>query len=239
MLYTAWACVSMFFAILVTPLCVTTANAAQLQESPVIKVLELLRSLKAEITQDGQVEQKSFDKYACWCEQTMQDKVKDIAAEKTTVEKMDTLIKKLKGELGAHSSEVEQLKKDIKENEEAQQEASEVRAKENEDYVADKSEAEQCIGALEAAIKVLRGAGTGSKGFLQSFKEAQLISVAADVQRVFRRDWSEIASEEDIDKVKSFFANPRQAISALQVMTSPYGDYAPQSTQIQGILKGM
>jgi len=149
------------------------------------------------------------------------------------------LIKKLKGELGAHSSEVEQLKKDIKENEEAQQEASEVRAKENEDYVADKSEAEQCIGALEAAIKVLRGAGTGSKGFLQSFKEAQLISVAADVQRVFRRDWSEIASEEDIDKVKSFFANPRQAISALQVGTSPYGDYAPQSTQIQGILKGM
>jgi len=51
-------------------------------------------------------------------------------------------------------------------------------------------------------------------------------------------------SQKDLDLVKSFIAKPEafmgaHAMSAAQVGQNPFGDYAPQSTQIQGILKGM
>jgi hypothetical protein len=53
-------------------------------------------------------------------------------------------------------------------------------------------------------------------------------------------------SEKDLDMIKSFVAKPEAfmaahlaGMSAAQVGQNPFGDYAPQSTQIQGILKGM
>merc|ERR1719454_743366 len=45
--------------------------------------------------------------------------------------------------------------------------------------------------------------------------------------------------------VRSFFEQPsrfagrRPALSASQLSNNPFGDYAPQSTQIQGVLKGL
>merc|ERR1719346_714534 len=47
--------------------------------------------------------------------------------------------------------------------------------------------------------------------------------------------------------IQNFFQNPdsmkpsprNNGMSAVQLQNNPFGDYAPQSTQIQGILKGM
>merc|ERR1711896_87933 len=48
----------------------------------------------------------------------------------------------------------------------------------------------------------------------------------------------------DIEVMRRFVSKPtdfvnRRGVSAAQVGQNPFGDYAPQSTQIQGILKGM
>ena len=40
------------------------------RDSPVAKVVELIEELKAKIETDGAMEQKLYDKYACWCETT-------------------------------------------------------------------------------------------------------------------------------------------------------------------------
>jgi len=55
---------------------------------------------------------------------------------------------------------------------------------------------------------------------------------------------SQTFSDKDIQIMKSFVAKPdafvgRSGMSAAQLSQNPFGDYAPQSTQIQGILKGM
>jgi hypothetical protein len=42
-----------------------------------------------------------------------------------------------------------------------------------------------------------------------------------------------------VSKPDEFFGGNAQGLSAAQVGQNPFGDYAPQSTQIQGILKGM
>merc|ERR1719261_1641796 len=219
---------------------VSFSQAAVVGQSPISRVVELIQELKAKVEADGKAEQKTYDKFACWCEKTLARKAAAIDAAKETIEKTQKEIIELKGKLGAT---IAQLEKEIAENEEATKEATEIRDKEHEDYVAEKTEAEQCIGALEQAIKVLTGAGT--KKALETLQEAELLSVVAGVRGVLRRvPASHQISESDLHTVQDFVANPdrfinKEGFSGAQVGQNPFGDYAPASTQIQGILKGM
>jgi len=211
--------------------------------SPVERVVGLIRDLKERIISDGKAEQKSYDKYACWCEDTLGRKAQDISTSKEQIEELGALIVKLKAEIASHGAEIAQTKKDLAANVEARREATEVRDKEHASYVDEKTEAEQCAGALEAAVKVLAGAGS-KRGFLETMQEAQLLSVVAGVKTVFLRpSVSKVVSNKDLDLVKRFVERPEDFVSRgsafAQLGNNPFGDYAPQSTQIQGILKGM
>jgi len=206
----------------------------------------LLIELKARIESDGKLEQMSYDKYACWCEETLARKAKDISEGEELATDLQTKIIKLEGELGAHGAEIKQLQKDIEANLESQRDATELREKEKAEFEAEKSESENCLGALEAAIKALDGAGEGSKGFLETMKEVNLLSVVAGVKSVLKRPTaSRIVSVDDMQVLHRFLDKPsefvtsRTGMSATQVGNNPFGDYAPQSTQIQGILKQM
>jgi len=205
-----------------------------------------MTELKERVIADGKLEEQSYDKYACWCEDTMGRKAKDIANEQEQITDLGAVIVKLKSEIAAHGTEIEQLKKDIADNAESRREATEVRDKEFQDYHNDKLESENCGGALEAAVKVLSGAGA-KKGFLETTREAQLLSVVAGVRAVLTRPQvANSVSRTDLDAVKNFVDRPEDfmggrlgGVSAAQITNNPFGEYAPQSTQIQGILKGM
>jgi len=93
---------------------------------------------------------------------------------------------------------------------------------------------------------VLTGAGTGKKkeGLL-ALPEAKILSVAADVRWIMQKPvaWRS-TSPADMAVIRSFVTHSEDELrengmSALQLRNNPFGDYAPQSTQIQGILKGM
>jgi len=241
----------------------------------------LMEDLKEKIQNDGELEQASYDKYACWCEETLARKAADITAAKESIEALQKEIEKLKGELATHKVEIAQLKKNIAANIESQREATEVREKERAGYEEDKNENEQCMGALEAAIKVLHGAGTTKKAALvATMQEAQILSVVAGVKSLLRNPLaSKRVSSDDMLLVEKFVSRPEDFIggatagapvepldggavhpvqmkqgvfypnelggflSALQVdrqdTPNPYGDYAPQSDRITGILKSM
>jgi len=220
--------------------------ARRLDQTPTSKVVELLIDLSHSIETDGVTEQKSYDKYACWCEETLARKVREIDEAKETITKTEIEMKGLNADLGALSADIEHLKKDIAANKQAQREAQEVRDKEGEDYYNQKLESEQCIGALEQAIKVLTGAGTGKKR-LNNIQEAQLLSVAANFRGLLKSSmFSQSVSDTDMEVVKAFVNKPETFIegqpnfnSMAQVGRTPFGDYAPQSTRIHGILKSM
>merc|ERR1719174_193567 len=143
------------------------------------QTVKLIQGLEKQVQKDGKAEQEAFDTYAYWCEKTMERKAKDISDAKDLISEMEILMKKLKGEIASHGAEIDQLKKDIAQNSEAVKDATELRNKENKEYAEERTESEQCIGALEAAIKVLTGAGTKKAAFLEgdSLHEAKLMSV--------------------------------------------------------------
>jgi hypothetical protein len=229
------------------------AEASEAQD-PISRIVSLITQLKAKVEEEGTSEQQSYDKYACWCEETLAQKASDISAGKENIESLQTLIVKLKGEIATHGASIVQLKKDIEGNIASQKEATDVRSKEEDTYQAEKTESEQCIGALEAAIRVLSGAGGSKKGFLETMQEAQLLSVAASIRGLLGRPTARRAaashgvSESDLSVVAHFAERPEDFVSAhpegrflsaTQIANNPFGDYAPQSTQIQGILKNM
>jgi len=215
------------------------------QQTPVAEVVQLIQGLASKVEADGKSEQQSYDKYACWCEATLGRKAGDISSSKKEIEDLSTLIVKLNSEIATHGAEMQNLGKAIDANIKAQKEATEVRANGNDEYNSEKIESEQCIGALEAATKVLSGAGAGKKGFLETMQEAQLLSVVAGVKRVLKtKTASRSVSDQDMEIVQRFIEQPekfmgKESLSAMQIQQNPFGDYAPQSTQIQGILKGM
>jgi predicted nucleic acid-binding Zn-ribbon protein len=200
-----------------------------------------MKGLQSKIESDGKEEQESYDNYACWVESTLQRKAKDISDAKELLGQLDDSILKLKADIASHEAEIAQLNKDIAQNEEAIKEANAIRDKEYAEYQSEKTESEQCIGALEQAVKVLTGAGS-KKAFLQ---QAQLLSIAGGVRRVMRHPGSRaMVSDSDLQVVKHFLDKPDDfaastGMIATQTGQNPFGDYAPQSTQIQGILKGM
>merc|ERR1719223_996964 len=106
-------------------------HAARLGETPMAKVVTLLGNMKTKIESTGKSEQTSYDKYTCWCENTMQQKAEDITKAKDKLEDLQNNINKNKRGLGSGGATIAQLKKDIAENRASQKEAGEVRKKEN------------------------------------------------------------------------------------------------------------
>jgi predicted nucleic acid-binding Zn-ribbon protein len=225
---------------------VAVAGATQLVGTPVDKVVTLITGLKKTIEGDGQKELKAYDKFACWCEDTLGAKASDMSEAKAAIEDLQTSITKLGSELASYSVDIKQLKKDLAANRASQKEATTVRTKEYNGYDGDKTEGEQCIGALEAAIKVLTGAGSTKTKFLETLQEAQVLSTLGALRGVLgtsavRRK----VSEKDLNMVRQFIDRPddflgaKNGISEMQTGNNPFGDYAPQSGAIQGILQGM
>jgi len=231
------------------PLGATGAQLEAQSQSPVFKVVDLIRNLKATIEGDGKVDQQSYDKYACWCEATLGRKAVDIDNAKATLEKLAVSIPKLAAEVSSNDADVEHLKRELAQNLEATESATGVRDSENTEYQGTKADSENCVGALEAAVRALSGAGAGKKaGFMSiSSRQAELMSVAAGIRQVIAKDTVvRKVQRRDLDALRHFverpadFAGPSPAGSSFsQVGNNPFGDYAPKSTQIQGILKGM
>merc|ERR1719169_374118 len=144
----------------ILPLLAAASLRAQ-KQSPVDKVVELITDLQAKINADGEAEQKTYDKFACWCEKTTKRKANSIDAGKATIGKTTTQILTLKGAVAVLASEIAEHEADIAETNEQMKKFTAIREKENSDYQQEKAYMETALGSLHQAIEVLSGAGTG------------------------------------------------------------------------------
>jgi len=185
---------------------------------PVDRVVDLLRDLKARIKSDGEAEQLMYDTYACWCLKTSDRKAKAITKAQDDLKDLGQLIIKLKGKVATLMSGVADLMTKIKENEDAQEEATSIRQKENEQFLAESTEMKEVLKALGNALVVLKD---GS--FIQQGSRARA-SIAAVV-----------------DALPSAFMPKSKDVALLRKFAALRGGakYTPQFASIQGILKEM
>mmetsp|Transcript_40309 Transcript_40309/g.96676 ORF Transcript_40309/g.96676 Transcript_40309/m.96676 type:complete len:677 (+) Transcript_40309:129-2159(+) len=191
--------------------------------SPVDKVVELLKEMETKIEKDGAAEQKVFDKYACWCEKTTARKAEDIKDGRQMISGLQNHILSSKGKLESLAAAIAELEAEIKSNNESQKKATNIREKENAEFQANAGELQEAIGALDKAIRVLSGAGTGSPG-----NPSELAQVQKTLRSVIESVPGSMAGEK-VSAVRQFIN--RKPTEFIQ--------YAPQSATVQGILKDM
>jgi hypothetical protein len=208
--------------------------------SPVEKVVELIKELKSKIETDAANEQKVYDKFACWCEETTSRKATAIIDEKQLIGTTTTKILTLKGKIATLASEVADCEEHIAKNDESEKEETGIRTKENGEYQAEKDYMETTLSALHHAIEVLSGAGTGGDKGLFLMKVAskvrsaildapQLSSLSESNMKVMKRFLEEPVGFLQETPEEEYYENKAQAKAS----------YSPQSATVTGILKDM
>merc|ERR1719313_102090 len=180
-----------------------------------------------------------YDKYACWCETTTARKATDIHQGMADIKSIGSKILSLKGKVATLTSEISELSKAIGDNQQAQDTATGIRQKENGEYMSEKAEMEQTLGALEKAITVLSGAGTKT-ALLQMSRPHDAFKVlnAASVvhEAVARLPVNHKLSGEQIALLTTFTADPAEFYDQKAEKSASYN---PASATIMGILKDM
>eukprot|EP00928_Gymnodinium_smaydae_P037673 TRINITY_DN26112_c0_g1_i1.p1 TRINITY_DN26112_c0_g1~~TRINITY_DN26112_c0_g1_i1.p1 ORF type:complete len:745 (-),score=268.53 TRINITY_DN26112_c0_g1_i1:39-2177(-) len=203
--------------------------AAPSTASPVEKVVKLLTELKGRITEDGEKEQKIYDKYACWCEKTSARKADAIDTARASIRDLGQQILTLKGSAATLEAEIQTLLADIKDNEEAQATATTIRQKENAAYAAESAEMKQALEALERATKVLQGA---MPSLLQNGAGAATAAARREAAASLQAVVAALPAVGSPGGVETL----RQTALAL---AQDSAHYSPQSATIQGILQEM
>jgi len=213
----------------ILPLFVAGLHLQVQTTSPVEKVVELIKELKTKIEADGAIEQKTYDKFACWCETTTQRKADAIDAGKKLIGTTTTTILTLKGAIAVLATEIAEHEADIAKNNEEMKKLTGIREKENSDYQQDKAYMETALGSLHQAIEVLSGAGTGG--------DMGLLSVAAKVRSaVLNSPKLSALSASNTKLLKAFLEDPADYYDK---KAQAKASYSPQSATVTGILKDM
>ena len=195
------------------------SEASSLQEgaNPIRKIVGLLQGMQAELEAEGVKEQAAYDKFMCYCDGntgSMSD------GNKANAQKSATLSSTL-ADLEAQKSQMDQELKGHHDSRDAATQdltkANNIRANENEEFVAASTDMAANIKAMKGAVSALeKGAGAFMQmGSEQKARLTQLIEGTSQV--------------DDYEK--------QSALDFLQGKTS--GDYAPQGGQITGMLKSM
>mmetsp|Transcript_123784 Transcript_123784/g.201150 ORF Transcript_123784/g.201150 Transcript_123784/m.201150 type:complete len:726 (-) Transcript_123784:38-2215(-) len=192
--------------------------------SPVERVVTLLKDLASEIETDSKIEQKMYDKYACWCEKTSKRKAANIETGLDDMRALSQEILSLKGLVATRKAEIAELASQIADTEAAMDEATNLRSKENSAFMAESAEMKDALSALQSAVTVLvKATLPGASSFVQ--QEAQ-----AQSRTAVRAVLSALPSRVDLSADR---------VSMLSTFAGAGGGYAPQSATIQGILSDM
>jgi len=198
-------------------------SATGASASPVEEVVTLLKDLASQIKTDTKVGTEMYNKYACWCEKTTARKAADIEKALADMRALSQQILSLKGKAATLKAEIDKLAADIAANVKAQEDATNIRSKQNSEYMAFSAESKDALAALQSAITVLKDATLGKGALLQAGSQAQ---ARMAVQRV-------------LERLPMRVSLPVKRMSMLSEFMTGASEYAPQSATIQGILVDM
>jgi len=160
------------------------AKAAAAKESKMAavgKVISMLESLQSKVLMEGEEEAQTYNKFACFCKDTTDEKSTAIQQgedSKTTLTSEISSLSTRREELDATIQTLTQAIEDI---EKAIQEAKEKRALEHKEYLKNEADLTSAVQALEGAIQSLKASKEVTLAQLQAVaKTASTAAIMAD-----------------------------------------------------------
>jgi predicted nucleic acid-binding Zn-ribbon protein len=128
---------------------------------------------------DGKAEEDLFQQYVCWYKTVVSSKKASNAEAKDRIESLTAYIDDVKSGRVEFTSERKDLEAEIEKLNTEIETATDMRKKENEDFLAAKDEMEKAVAALEKAVDVLGSATT-------EHKEGVLTSIGFDLRKAIK-----------------------------------------------------
>jgi hypothetical protein len=178
-----------------------------------------LQDMQKEIEAEGDVEQKAYDKFMCYCDGNTEGMSKSVEEAGQRITELKSKLEADKAEKSQLDQELIQHKSDRASAKKDLETATSIREKEHSDFVESTGEQKSDLDAMTGAIAALEKGMGGA--FIQAHSGA-----ASRVQRVVKTS----ASVDDFER--------NEILSMLQGK-NPFGDYGARSGEIVGILKAM
>merc|ERR1719388_577096 len=124
--------------------------------NPLGKVLELMDSLTAKVTAEGEEEAKAFKEYFEWCDEAAANLHNEIKTGTGKKEELEASIAKATAGIEACTVKIEDLSGAISADEKELKEATAVREKELATFQASEKELMDAIDSLERAVGILQ-----------------------------------------------------------------------------------
>merc|ERR1719151_221451 len=184
--------------------------------NPIRKVVTMLQSMQAKVTEEGEKELALYDKYMCYCKTAGGDLAASIASAGDSITDLGNKIKAAEEQKIVLEEELKTAQADRTAAKAAMAEATAIREKEAAAFAAEKAAADKDIAAVAKAVAALEKGMAGA--FLQTGAAQLLKNIASK---------SKDLNDDDRQDLMAFLSNTQGT------------DYAPQSGQIVGILKQM
>jgi len=203
--------------------------------NPITRVVQLMEGLIKKTESDGKAEEDLFDAYVCWYKTVVSSKKASNAEAKDRIESLTAYIDDVKSGRIEFTSERKDLEVEIEKLNTEIETATDMRKKENEDFLAAKDEMEKAIAALEKAIEVL-----GDATLIQDNKDASLTSVGFDLRRAVEIGQN-FLNEQDARFLEQVLDGqvPKADWKKLNRKATFKMKYKARSTKIQEILADM
>mmetsp|Transcript_26637 Transcript_26637/g.49021 ORF Transcript_26637/g.49021 Transcript_26637/m.49021 type:complete len:696 (+) Transcript_26637:40-2127(+) len=196
-----------------------TALALAGHGNPIRRVVKLISDMQSKVSAEGAKQEKSMDKFRCYCKKTVASLEKSIKAAEASIPQLEATIEEGKSAKAQLEGAVKKAKADAAAARAALASAAEIRKKEEAAFTGELNSLKPNIASLEKAIPAIE---KGTASFLQS-KEAsvlQRLSVTLDMQ------------SGDRDILTAF-------LSGSSSESDNNAEYAPGTGEILGILKQM
>jgi len=137
-------------------LLLTAASAAAAAEvSPIGKIVQMIGDLQAKVVKEGEEAQKVYAEFAEWCEDRSKELGHEIKTGKAEVETLTSVIDEETSLSLSLSTKIEELAASIASNDADLKAATDIRNKENADFVAEEKELMEVIGMIQRAVAIL------------------------------------------------------------------------------------
>lgn len=144
------------------------------KKRPTTKVIELLKGMQEQVESEGKADERTYDKFSCWCSANRREKGESIKTAGSTVKTLQNRVEVLLSKSQRLKKESENLEDEIAAKQASLEKATVLRKEQEEEYVSDKQRLDGDIGTVQSGITQLGEDSQATATFLQKQKTETL-----------------------------------------------------------------
>lgn len=144
------------------------------KKRPTTKVIELLKGMQEQVESEGKSDERTYDKFSCWCSANRREKGESIKTAGSTVRTLLNRVDILLSKSQRLKKESENLEDEIAAKQASLEKATVLRKQQQQEYVSDKQRLDGDIGTVQNGITQLGEDSQATATFLQKQKTETL-----------------------------------------------------------------